>query len=59
MSDEANECDANGEQHGYWIRYYQNGQLWYKGKYIHGRCHGYWICNHFDGDLSFKRFYAK
>lgn len=59
MSNELNQYDTEGENHGYWIRYYHTGKLWYKGEYVHGKCYGYWIIYDDDCELSFKRFYAR
>ena len=34
--------NEKGEAHGSWERYWDNGQLCYKGNYVDGREHGYW-----------------
>jgi len=30
------------QKHGYWERYYLNGDLQYKGYFINDNCNGYW-----------------
>ncbi len=34
--------NAEGQAHGLWELYYDNGNLSYKGTYINGLRHGYW-----------------
>jgi len=34
--------NVNGERHGEWIEYWNNGQLFYKGTYINGNKIGMW-----------------
>jgi hypothetical protein len=31
-----NQYNEQGKQHGYWEKYYDNGQLWYKGHDLNG-----------------------
>ena len=35
-----NKFNENGEKHGPWERYHDNGNLWYKENYINGELHG-------------------
>jgi antitoxin component YwqK of YwqJK toxin-antitoxin module len=46
-----------GERHGYWEKYYLNGNLWYKGNYVNGNRHGYWEWYHDNGQLDSKIYY--
>jgi antitoxin component YwqK of YwqJK toxin-antitoxin module len=46
-----------GERHGYWERYYDNGQLSYKGNYVNGNKHGYWEIYFDNGNLYYKGYY--
>jgi antitoxin component YwqK of YwqJK toxin-antitoxin module len=46
--------DAQGIRHGHWEVYLDNGQLRYKGEYVHGQYHGPWIEYHRDGSLWAK-----
>ena len=45
------------ERHGYWERYWDNGQLWYKGNYVNGKQHGYWERYYPNGKLKDKIYY--
>jgi hypothetical protein len=47
-----------GERHGYWERYYDNGQLMYKGNYVNGKQHGYWEKYFDNGQLCYKGNYV-
>jgi antitoxin component YwqK of YwqJK toxin-antitoxin module len=49
--------NENGERHGYWEWYYDNGQLSYKGNYVNGKLHGYWESYYSNGQLAYKGFY--
>jgi antitoxin component YwqK of YwqJK toxin-antitoxin module len=42
------------EKHGYWERYYLNGQLFFKGNFVNGKAHGYFEWYHSNGQLYFK-----
>ena len=33
------------QRHDFWISYYSDGNLSYKGQYINGNYYGYWISN--------------
>ena len=46
-----------GERHGYWIIYYLNGNLWYKGYYINGKQSALCELYSFDGTLLIKRYF--
>jgi antitoxin component YwqK of YwqJK toxin-antitoxin module len=46
-----------GEAHGYWEVYWNNGQLLYKGNYINGKEHGYWEWYYDNGKLNTKIYY--
>ena len=50
--------NEDGEQHGYWESYYDNGQLSYKGNYVNGNRHGYWESYFSDGQLNYKGNYV-
>jgi antitoxin component YwqK of YwqJK toxin-antitoxin module len=50
--------DENGERHGYWEQYYDNGQLSYKGNYVNGNKHGYWEDYFYNGQLNYKGNYV-
>ena len=39
-------------EEGAWVRYYDNGQLFYKGNFKNGKKEGAWVRNHSDGTLS-------
>ena len=45
---------VNGKKHGLWVRYYQNGQLRYKGEYLDGKRSGNWVFRYETGDLMFE-----
>ncbi len=49
--------NEKGERHGYWEKYYLNGNLWYKGNYVNGNRHGYWEWYHDNGKLKDKIYY--
>jgi antitoxin component YwqK of YwqJK toxin-antitoxin module len=50
--------DENGERHGYWEEYYDNGQLEYKRNYVNGKQHGYWEWYYSNGQLCYKGNYV-
>jgi antitoxin component YwqK of YwqJK toxin-antitoxin module len=52
-----NQYNASGNRHGYWDRYYLNGQLIYKGNYINGKQHGYWEWYSCEGELVHKVYF--
>lgn len=54
MPNEINKYDAEGQQHGPWERYFDNGQLWYIGEYIHNNFDGYWVEYFKNGQLAYK-----
>ena len=41
----------NGERHGAWISYHENGQLWYEGDYKNGKKEGDWVDYNKDGTV--------
>ena len=49
--------NENGERHGYWEPYYNNGQLMYKGNFVNGKQHGYWESYYDNGALKNKTYY--
>jgi antitoxin component YwqK of YwqJK toxin-antitoxin module len=51
--------NAQGQQHGIWEIYYDNGKLLYKGTYINGLRHGLWIWYYTNGKLSYKGNYIQ
>jgi antitoxin component YwqK of YwqJK toxin-antitoxin module len=50
--------DENGNRHGYWESYYENGELSYKGNYVNGNRHGYWEYYWYNGNLWYKGHYV-
>ncbi len=50
--------NAKGNRHGYWERYYNNGNLMYKGNYVDGNRHGYWEGYYENGKLKYKGNYV-
>ena len=52
-----NQYNINGERHGYWEVYYNNGKLNYKVGYINNLCHG--LCETYfeNGQLNWKGEY--
>jgi antitoxin component YwqK of YwqJK toxin-antitoxin module len=51
--------DAEGNRHGLYEKYWDNGQLRYKGEYIHGIMHGPWIWYNKNGGVWFKAIVNK
>jgi antitoxin component YwqK of YwqJK toxin-antitoxin module len=51
--------NAKGQQHGIWEKYYDNGQLYYKGTYINGQRHGPWEQYHKTGQLCYKQTFIQ
>ncbi len=49
--------NEKGEAHGYWERYWDNGQLWFKGNYVNGKQHGYFERYWDNGQLDSKIYY--
>jgi antitoxin component YwqK of YwqJK toxin-antitoxin module len=49
--------DADGKSHGLWEQYFDNGQLWFKGEYIHNMFHGPWVWYYDNGQLWCKETY--
>ena len=47
----------NGKREGSWVKYYDNGQLWFKGDYKNGKEEGPWVAYWRNGQLSFKGDY--
>lgn len=52
-----NQHNENGERHGYWESYWENGVLDYSGTYFNGVRHDYWESYFIDGTLYFKMKY--
>ena len=46
MQECKNGYNEQGQKHGYWEFYHENGQLWYKGDYL-------------NGELMEKRYYVR
>ena len=44
----------NGKKEGLWVRYYENGQLWYETTYKDGKWNGPWVGYYPDGQISSK-----
>ena len=49
--------NSKREPHGYWERYYPNGQLAYKGNHKNGKRGGYWESYWDNGKLCYKGYY--
>lgn len=49
-----NQLNDKGKRHGYWEKYYPNGNLNYKGYYINDKRHGLWESYYQNGKLSWK-----
>ena len=49
--------NEQGQRHGYWEDYYENGQLMSKGNYVNGKAHGYWKDYSYNGKLEYKTYY--
>jgi len=47
------------QRHGYWERYHENGNLFYKGNYINEDEDGYWEEYGFNGVLYEKTYYIR
>ena len=49
-----NGFNENGEKHGPWEEYWENGKSYWKGNYVNGKKHG--LCEHYGiyGKLSYK-----
>ena len=54
-----NQYDENGEQHGLWIRYFNNGELACKLVFNHGELVGPYIRYMSAGQIEFKGFFSK
>jgi antitoxin component YwqK of YwqJK toxin-antitoxin module len=50
--------NVNGNRHGYWEYYYDNGNLSYKGNYVDDIKHGYWEYYWSNGNLFYKVNYV-
>ena len=50
--------DENGNRHGLWESYYDNGQLYFKANYVNGKEHGYWESYYDNGQLFYKGNYV-
>ena len=50
--------DEKGNRHGLWESYHYNGQLHFKGNYVHGKAHGYWESYWDNGQLNLKGNYV-
>lgn len=49
-----NQLNANGQKHGPWEQYYENGQLHFRGFYMNGIFHNFFECYTQDGNLHLK-----
>jgi antitoxin component YwqK of YwqJK toxin-antitoxin module len=58
VSRKKNQYNADCKQHGYWVIYWFNGKLRYKGNYVNGEKHGYWQRYYYsNGKLKSKNYY--
>ena len=51
--------NEKNQLHGYYERYWYNGNLWYKGHYINGERTGFWEIYHINGEIYEEIFYVK
>ena len=60
MQDKSNLRPRNkkGQIHGWWERYYSNGNLCYKGYFKNGNQIGFWVWGSTDGLIEEICFYA-
>jgi len=49
--------NGDGEKDGYWVMYYNNGELWYKGSYINDVKQGDWFVYFDNGQLWYNGSY--
>ena len=55
-----NPRNNKNQKHDFWIRYYSDGSIWYKGQYVNGFKHGLWLVYDWDNDnLIYKGHYIK
>lgn len=45
------------KRHGYWEQYYGNGQLRFKGYFVHGKKHGYCVGCQPNGEVIYLGYY--
>ena len=57
IKQDINQYNTNNQKHGYWEKYYFNGNLWFKGNYVNGERHGYWEEYYYNGKLDYKCYY--
>lgn len=49
--------DKQGKAHGYWEVYWNNGNLQYKGVYIHGIRYGRHIDYYTNGNINYNEYF--
>ena len=59
MSKNIKPRNDNGQPHGLWESYRDNGSLNFKGNYVNGQRHGLCESYHSDGQLDCKGHYVK
>ena len=45
MTQHTIQYNDKNQKHDFWISYYSDGSIWYKGQYVNGFKHGHWIDN--------------
>lgn len=58
MNKDIKPIDKQGEAHGYWERYWVNGELYRKGYYVHGHKYGLWEKYYHNGVLWSKEYWV-
>ena len=51
--------NKKGQPHGFWEKYYDNGQLFSKGNFVNGKADGYWETYFYTGKLLCKGKFVK
>jgi len=57
MKNDITPHNDKGQAHGYWERYYSNGNICYKGNYLNGDKIGYWEYYILNGELMAKEYF--
>jgi antitoxin component YwqK of YwqJK toxin-antitoxin module len=54
MTEQINQYDSQGREHGVWEWYWSNGNLMWREHYLHGKKHGLWEGYRPTGTLAWK-----
>jgi len=57
METTTNQFNNNGEKHGEYVFYYDDGKLGLKGNYINGNRDSLWVTYNVKGKLTLKEYY--